>query len=79
MKEAAKVIEVLPPGEVGTCVLAPGGEALFGGTAEDLRRALAEGGVAFHAGSIRGAFPRALRRADSHCGEPGRADSIGLG
>ncbi len=62
-----QVVDVLPAEEVGTCVLTHHGE-LFKGDAEDVRRALAEGEVLFHAGRIKGAFPRVI---ESRCPRPG--------
>ena len=56
---ARLIVEALPASEIGTCVLTRQGE-LFTGNAEHLRRALAGGGVLFHAGRVRGAFPRIL-------------------
>lgn len=54
---AAQVHELLPPEEVGKCVLSADGQ-LFPGGPDDLRRALADARLRFHAGRIRGAFPR---------------------
>lgn len=52
-----QVVEVLPAEEVGKGVLTHHGE-LFTGDAEDAKRSLAEGEILFHAGRIKGAFPR---------------------
>ena len=58
MLEAAReTIRVLPPHQVGTCVLSPDG-GLLRATARELEAALAIDGVRFHRGSIRGALPR---------------------
>jgi hypothetical protein len=54
---ARDVIDLLPPGQVGQCVLDDAGR-LFAGDPGQLRIALARGGLAFHPGSIRGAFPQ---------------------
>ena len=54
-----EVVDVLPAEEVGRCVLTRQGE-LFRGDAEAARRALAQGEIAFHAGRIKGAYPRIL-------------------
>ena len=55
--EARDMVDALPPEYAGQCVLARSG-ALFAGGASDLRRALAQGELRFHEGSIRGAFPQ---------------------
>ena len=47
----------LPVDRTGTCVLTPVGQ-LFTGNAADLKRALTNGNLLFHAGRLRGAFPR---------------------
>jgi hypothetical protein len=57
--EAREVVDVLPPDEVGRCVLGCGG-ILFRGDAAALRRALEAGTLLFHPGRIRGALPRLL-------------------
>lgn len=57
--EAEAIIEELPIGEVGNCVISTHGE-LFRGSAEELADALRRADVAFHAGSIRGAMPKIL-------------------
>lgn len=56
---ARLIVEELPASEIGTCVLTRQGE-LFTGDAEHFRRALADGDILFHAGRVRGAFPRIL-------------------
>lgn len=67
LQEANAVIEVLPAEHVGTCVL-DGAGGLFRGTAAHLRQAIEQGRLAYHAGSIRGAFPSLMPRS----GEGGR-------
>jgi hypothetical protein len=62
LAEARGIVALLPPAEVGRCVLARDG-TLFTGSAADLRRALDRKGLVFHEGAIRGALPQ-LRRAD---------------
>ena len=57
LDDARLIVLVLPVAEIGTCVLTERGE-LFTGDAEQARRALAQGDLLFHAGRIRGAFPR---------------------
>lgn len=52
------IVNVLPADEVGTCVLTRRGE-LFKGDAENLKHALERDDILFHAGRVRGAFPRA--------------------
>ena len=52
-----KVVGVLPAEEIGKCVLTRRGE-LFTGDTEEATRALVPGEILFHAGHIRGAFPR---------------------
>jgi len=56
---ARLVVHELPADAIGTCVLTRQGE-LFTGDAEHLRRALTDGQILFHAGRVRGAFPRIL-------------------
>ena len=57
LKEAERIIDLLPAEEVGTCILDEEG-ALFRGDAASLGQALVARRLAFHAGTIRGAFPR---------------------
>lgn len=57
LAEAQEILEVLPPAEVGRCVLDAKG-ALFRGNAGALAESIRTGGVRFHAGSIRGVFPQ---------------------
>jgi hypothetical protein len=52
-------VSLLPPEEVGACVLDASGE-LFKGSPAELDRALRERRIAFHQGRIRGALPRFL-------------------
>ncbi len=56
LQEAAEVIALLPPAEVGKCLLTWDRE-LFRGSPARLRDAVAGGRMRFHAGCIRGAFP----------------------
>ena len=58
LEDAAQIIALLPYEDVGQCVLR--GEDLFRGDGAALREALAHGEIRFHAGSIRGAFPRII-------------------
>jgi len=60
LAEAQEILEVLPPAEVGRCVLDATG-ALFRGNAGALAERIRTGGVRFHAGSIRGVFPQFLQ------------------
>ena len=60
LAEAQEILEVLPPAEVGRCVLDATG-ALFPGNAGALAERIRTGGVRFHAGSIRGVFPQFLQ------------------
>ena len=53
---AREIVSLLPPEEVGTCVLDATG-TLCRGSAAELRQALGEGRVIFHRGRIRGALP----------------------
>lgn len=54
---AREIVEALPGEEVGRCVLDRQGR-LYAGSADDARREATVGALVFHAGSIRGAFPR---------------------
>lgn len=56
---AKQVVELLPPDQVGKCAIASEGELYRGGVAE-LRAALERDEIAYHAGSIRGAFPQVV-------------------
>ena len=57
LRRAGTIVEMLPPGEVGACVLGRDSE-LFRGDAEALGTALQEGALLFHHGALRGAWPR---------------------
>lgn len=54
-----ELVDVLPAEEIGRCVLTRHGE-LFQGDAETAKQALAQGEIHFHAGRIKGAFPRVI-------------------
>ncbi len=54
---AAQAHDLLPPDEAGKCVLSADGH-LFRGGPDELRRAVEGTRLRFHAGRIRGAFPR---------------------
>jgi hypothetical protein len=54
---AAQVHDLLPPEEVGKCVLSSAGD-LFRGGPDELRAGLGDARVRFHAGRIRGAYPQ---------------------
>jgi hypothetical protein len=54
---ARRIVALLPPDEVGTCVLDAGGELLRADPSA-LSAALEAGRVLFHRGRIHGAFPR---------------------
>lgn len=56
LQEAQMLIELLPPDEVGTCLLDVEG-ALYQGGLDALHRALANGHLRFHRGCMRGAYP----------------------
>lgn len=58
LDEARAVVQRLPGEFAGTCILDSAGE-LYRGSAAELEHALGSGEILFHAGSIRGAFPRA--------------------
>ena len=55
LDSAREIVSLLPPEEVGTCVLAASG-GLFRGTPAEILGALREGGIVFHRGRIRGAL-----------------------
>jgi hypothetical protein len=57
LEDAKLTIGVLPPVEVGTCVVTTAGD-LFRGSVDQIREALAARAVLFHRGRIRGAYPR---------------------
>lgn len=68
LEAGRQVVDVLPAEEVGTCVLTHLGE-LYKGDADSARRSLAAGEIQFHAGRIKGAFPRLL---ESRSAPPGQ-------
>lgn len=57
LKEAEKIIELLPPEEVGNCILCDKVKLFIGGP-EILEDALKRDAVQFHKGSIKGAWPK---------------------
>lgn len=57
LREARAIVELLPPDQVGACVLDRNAE-LFRGDAEALGTALQEDALRFHHGVLRGAWPR---------------------
>ena len=57
LKEADKIIELLPPQEVGKCVLNDRA-GLFIGEPEILNDALERKTIQFHKGTIKGAYPK---------------------
>lgn len=57
LDSAREVVSLLPPEEVGTCVLDASG-GLFRGSPAELGEALRGGGCIFHQGRIRGALPQ---------------------
>jgi hypothetical protein len=59
LAEAREMISVLPPAELGRCVLNLNGE-LFTGTGKELTASLSAGQLRFHPGSIRGALPKLI-------------------
>lgn len=60
LAETAELIELLPPEQVGRCVLARDGRLLTG-CARDLTLALRQGEALFHEGRLRGAWPAILK------------------
>jgi hypothetical protein len=56
LDQARRIVELLPPDDVGTCVLDSAG--LFRGREPELRAALASQTLRFHRGRIGGALPR---------------------
>jgi hypothetical protein len=56
LDEAREIVRLLPPEQVGQCVLDPNGQ-LAKAPPASLARALADGRVVFHEGRIKGAFP----------------------
>jgi hypothetical protein len=59
-QEASSLIRLLPPEHAGKCVLHQDGD-LFQGGFKELKAALLRGKTFFHAGSLRGAFPRIVQ------------------
>ena len=57
LEAAREVVDLIPPKEAGLAVLGKNG-ALFRGDPNALLSALAEDGLVYHPGSIRGAFPQ---------------------
>jgi hypothetical protein len=57
LAEAQEILDVLPPAEVGRCVLDVG-RGLFRGDAGALTESIRAGGIRFHAGTIRGVLPQ---------------------
>ena len=57
LDSAREIVSLLPPENVGTCVLDGSGH-LFRGTPAQLLEALRAERIAFHPGSLRGALPR---------------------
>jgi hypothetical protein len=58
---ARRIVDGLPPADLGRCVLSREG-TLFEGDARDLREALDRGDLVFHSGRIRGAMPELKAR-----------------
>lgn len=56
LDSARETVSLLPPDQVGTCVLDASG--LFRGSPPELHGALGEGRIVFHRGRLRGAWPR---------------------
>lgn len=59
LKEAEKIIDLLPPEEAGNCVLDEKAN-LFRGGPEILTDALQRNTIQYHQGTIRGAFPKLI-------------------
>jgi len=57
LDSAREIVSLLPPDEVGTCVLDASG-GLFRGSCTELHRALGVRRIVFHRGRIRGAWPQ---------------------
>lgn len=57
LKEAEKIIELLPPEEIGNCILDDKAKLFIGGP-EVLEDALKRDALQFHKGSIKGAWPK---------------------
>ncbi len=56
LEEARRVVEALPPSDVGSAVLTASGE-LFRGAHQDIAGAMTRNELLFHPGRIKGAFP----------------------
>ncbi len=63
LQEAQETTDLLPEDQIGQCVLQRDA-TLFTGTADALRVALAGGNIFFHAGSVRGTWPRLCAPSD---------------
>lgn len=61
LEESRQIIALLPGGHAGKSVLHKTGD-LYAGSPEQLQRDLAAGGIVFHSGRIRGAFPEIVPR-----------------
>jgi len=59
LASARAIVALLPPEEVGTCVLQASALDLFRGGPDDLRSALDAGALRFHRARLGGALPRA--------------------
>jgi len=57
LAEARTIVAILPPDHIGEAVIDIDAKAPFRGTTSDLSKALTEGRIHFHPGSIGGAFP----------------------
>jgi hypothetical protein len=57
LEEAKTVVDLLPPEHAGKCVLDAAG-SLYRGDVMQLRKDLSQKRLVFHAGCIRGAYPR---------------------
>jgi hypothetical protein len=56
LETASRIVALLPPGEVGKCVVTPSHQ-LFSGSVEALHLAVTENRLVYHEGRIGGAFP----------------------
>ena len=57
---AHQIVRILPVAEIGKCVLTRHGD-FFTGDADEATRAVSTAELLFHAGSLKGAFPRIVR------------------
>ncbi len=57
LQEAVAICDLLPPAEVGTCVITTAGE-LYRGSADNLSTALENGHITFRKGTLRGVLPQ---------------------